>query len=56
MDTALKDINEVITYKPSAGNTELAFVYNILMPDFLLFTVGLSIVFALLMAIFGVTY
>ena len=55
MDTALKKINKGITFKNESGDSELAFVYNVMMPDFLLFTVGISFAFALLMNIFGIT-
>ena len=54
MDTTLKGINEVIEHKYKQGDSELAFVYNIMMPDFLLFTVGMSFAFALLIKIFGI--
>ena len=55
MDTTLKGINEVIGHKYKSGDSELAFIYNIMMPDFLLFTVGMSFAFALMMNIFGIT-
>ena len=34
------------------SETENAFVFNVLMPDFLLFAVGMTAVFGLLMAAF----
>ena len=55
MNTALKEINKGITFKNESGDSEMAFVYNIIMPDFLLFTVGISFAFALLMKIFGIS-
>jgi len=56
MDTAHKEINKGITFKnESGGDSEMAFVCNILMPDFLLFTVGMSFAFALLIYIFRIT-
>ena len=55
MDTVIKEFNKEITSKNESGNSELAFVYNIMMPDFLLFTVGMSFTFAFMMNIFGNT-
>lgn len=55
MDTVFKEFNKGITSKNESGNSELAFVYNIMMPDFLLFAVGMSFSFALMMNIFGIT-
>ena len=51
MDTVLKGI----TFKNESGDSELAFVYNVMMPDFLLFIVGISFAFALLINNFGST-
>ncbi len=55
MDTTIKGTNEVNAYKYKSEDSELEFVYNILIPDFFLFTVGISFAFALLMNIFGIT-
>jgi len=55
MDTVLKEIKKGITFKNESGDSELAFVYNVMMPDFLLFIVGISFAFALLLNIFGIT-
>ena len=55
MDTAFKKINKGITFKNEPGDSEMAFVYNIMMPDFLLFVVGISFAFILLVKIFGIT-
>ncbi len=55
MNIALKKTNKENTFKSESGNSEMAFIYNIIMPDFLLFTVGISIAFALLIKIFGIT-
>jgi len=55
MDTVLKEIKKGITFKNESGDSEMAFVYNIMVPDFLLFTVGISFAFALLLNIFGIT-
>jgi len=34
MDTALKKINKGITFKNEPGDSEMAFVYNVMTPDF----------------------
>ncbi len=55
MNIALKKTNKENTFKSESGNSEMAFIYNIIMPDFLLFTVSLSFAFGLLLSIFGST-
>ena len=55
MDIVFKEFNKGITFKNESRDSELEFVYNIMMPDFLLFAVGISFTFALLINIFGVT-
>ncbi|MDH3609689.1 MAG: hypothetical protein OEQ24_10675 [Gammaproteobacteria bacterium] len=52
MDTALVDVNKLNIDIPSSGNGEMAFVYNILAPDLLLFTSGISLAFGFLIYIF----
>jgi len=55
MDTALKEINKGNTFRNELDDSEVAFVYNIMMPDFLLFAIGISFAFASLLNIFGIT-
>lgn len=55
MDTSLKGINEISTYKYKSRDSELEFVCNILIPDFILFTISTSATFILLMTLFGST-
>lgn len=56
MDTTIKGINEVSAYKYKSEDSELEFVYNILIPDFFLFTISISAAFILLMTLLGSTY
>ncbi len=55
MSTALKGIYKVNEYRYNSKDGEMAFVYNILMPDLFLFTISASIGFYLLMNLFGST-
>jgi hypothetical protein len=49
MDMALNEVN-INTNASETG--EMAFAYNILFPDLLLFTIGLSLAFGLLIIAF----
>lgn len=55
MDTTIKGTNEVNAYKYKSEDSELEFVYNILIPDFFLFTISILATFILLMKFFGPT-
>jgi len=55
MDITHKGIYETTTYKYKSGESEIAFMYNIIMPDFILFTVSISVGFILLITCFGST-
>ena len=48
MDAELVGINKLNKNTSRAGGSEIAFVCNILLPDFLLFTVSISLAFGLL--------
>lgn len=52
MDTAPVDVSNLNTNILRSGEDEMAFVYNTLAPDLLLFTIGISIAFGLLIYIF----
>ena len=52
MTTALKGIYEVNACRYKPKDSELAFVYNILAPDLLLFICGISFAFGFLLYIF----
>jgi len=52
MDTALVGVSNLNTNIFKPGEAEMAFVYNTLAPDLLLFTVGISFSFGFLIYIF----
>jgi hypothetical protein len=52
MDAVLDSVNKMNTSAPISGEGEIAFFYNILVPDLLLFTIGISFSFGLLVYIF----
>jgi len=52
MDAVLDSVNKMNTSAPISGEVEIAFFYNILVPDLLLFTIGISFSFGLLVYIF----
>jgi len=52
MDAELDGVNIMNTNVSTSGEGEMAFVYNILAPDLLLFTIGISFAFWLLVYIF----
>jgi hypothetical protein len=49
MVTALNVVNK---HTNASGTDEMAFAYNILFPDLLLLTIGLSLAFGLLIIVF----
>ena len=55
MDIALKGNYETTTYKNISGESDIGFLYNIIMPDFILFSVSITVGFILLMKCFGTT-
>ncbi len=53
MDDVLNGVNKMNTNVSTPGEGEMEFVYNILVPDFLLFTICMSLGFVLLIHIFN---
>lgn len=53
MDVVLDGVNKLNTNVYTSGQGEMAFFYNILVPDLLLFTIGISFSFASLIYIFN---
>ena len=52
MDTTLDSVSVLNTNEFRPGKDEMTFVYNILAPDFLLFTISLSLAFGILVYLF----
>ena len=52
MDAVLDSFNKMKTNVSTSGESEMVFFYNILVPDLLLFTIGISFSFGLLVYIF----
>ena len=52
MDTTLVSVSYLNTNRFRSAEAEMNFVYNILAPDFLLFTIGISLAFGFLIYIF----